>query len=449
MSKEQFDKKIDFLARKAAENYSLPFTEEAWGKMEALLDKEEKKKRPIIWWWSATAILLLAGIGYFLLNHQNNKNTSDSLSEHKTIEHLDNNNNQKNNSIVSNNFESDNKLAKKDTKENNNSKKLQNTINENSGTIKTNGTAAISNSNSETNAKQKTSYKSITSLNKTNRIRIKSNNEIVASNAHSRNAVIEETPLLDNYLKKKIANNEFYTTSMASQNDLKLIKDNLPQASNIFTTDNTKNTALKKQSSSFINELEVGLLAAVDVSSVSFKQADKISTNFGVLLSYPISKRISISSGFAVSNKIYSADSNSYKNPSTPNSHYLITGIDAKCLVYEIPINIQYLLKDNKNSSWVGIAGLSSYLMKKENYDYYYLYYGNPKKLTYEVNNENNHYFSILNLAIAYRKKINNQFSYQIMPFSKIPLAGVGKGKVNLYTLGLAATINYSIGKKK
>lgn len=446
MSKEQFDKKIDFLARKAAENYSLPFTEEAWDKMEELLHKEEKKKRPAVWWWSATAILLLAGIGYFLLNHQNNKNSFDSLSENKTIEQLDNNNNQKNNPIDSNRFESNDKLAKKDTKENNNNK-LQNTINESSAIIKTNSTKAISNSNSETNTKQKTSYKSITSLNKTNSRRIKSNNKMVASDADSRNVAIEET-LLDNYLRRKLANNEFYTKSMALQNDLKLIKDNLPQASNIFTTDNSKNTALKKQSSSFINKLEIGLLAAADISSVDFKKADKISTNLGVLLSYPISKRISVSGGFAISNKIYSADSNNYKNPSAPNSHYLITGIDAKCLVYEIPINFQYLLRDNKKSSWLGIAGLSSYLMKKENYDYYYSYYGNPKKLTYKVNNENNHYFSILNLAIAYRKKINNQFSYQIMPFSKIPLAGIGKGKVNLYTLGLAATFNYSIGKK-
>ena len=64
MSKRQFEN-IEEHIRKAAENFSPPVNEEAWQKMEILLDKEfaEKRRRPHTWLW----LLLLIVVGVYML----------------------------------------------------------------------------------------------------------------------------------------------------------------------------------------------------------------------------------------------------------------------------------------------------------------------------------------------------------------------------------------------
>ena len=68
MDKPQSDH-IENVIRQAAENVSTPFKEEAWKKMEVLLDKEfRKRRRPaVIWRWS---LLLLAGASQFSMDTQ-------------------------------------------------------------------------------------------------------------------------------------------------------------------------------------------------------------------------------------------------------------------------------------------------------------------------------------------------------------------------------------------
>jgi hypothetical protein len=80
--------------------------------------------------------------------------------------------------------------------------------------------------------------------------------------------------------------------------------------------------------------------------------------------------------------------------------------------------------------------------MKSEQYDYNYTWYNQPRKTTYTIENKNNHLLSILNVAIGYRRQLGKQLSYQFAPFLKIPLTGIGEGKVNLYSAGLQLSVN-------
>ncbi len=115
--------------------------------------------------------------------------------------------------------------------------------------------------------------------------------------------------------------------------------------------------------------------------------------------------------------------------------------INADCNVFEIPLTLQYNFKQVKNHNWYGGMGFSSYLMKKEIYDYQYKGASGQVwsyKRTYK--NENENYFSVLTLSGGYQYKLNNRISFLAEPFLKIPIKGIGAGKVKLNSAGLMVT---------
>ena len=78
-------------------------------------------------------------------------------------------------------------------------------------------------------------------------------------------------------------------------------------------------------------------------------------------------------------------------------------------------------------------------------YNYYYKYSaGGPtiqKKRT--ILDENKHYFSVLTLSGGYQKNIGKSFSIMAEPYIKLPLSGVGYGKVKLNSGGLLISVAY------
>ncbi|RZK47599.1 MAG: hypothetical protein EOO94_00200 [Pedobacter sp.] len=66
-----------------------------------------------------------------------------------------------------------------------------------------------------------------------------------------------------------------------------------------------------------------------------------------------------------------------------------------------------------------------------------------------ERRNQNQHYLSVVDLSATYFIKIKKeQLHLGFEPFVKIPLAGVGEGKVNLKSSGISLRLRYDIDKK-
>jgi len=193
---------------------------------------------------------------------------------------------------------------------------------------------------------------------------------------------------------------------------------------------------------SFFSKFEVSAFSAADISAIDLSLKEPKSITFGIGLSYQITKKLSIATGFGVSRKLYAADSADYKNQPWVAASYKLKTVDANCLVYELPINLQYQFAQSKKASWLAVGGVSTYFMKSESYDYNYMYYNMPRKTNYTIEDKNNHLFSILNLAVGYRRQLSKQLSYQLTPFVKIPLTGIGEGQVKLYSAGLQLSLN-------
>ena len=194
----------------------------------------------------------------------------------------------------------------------------------------------------------------------------------------------------------------------------------------------------KKPKKNIAGNFGITFSAGPDLSFVKLNKIGKATITYGAGLSYNFGKRLTVSTGFYVSKKIYAATPDQYNAVIYPN----LTGIDADCKIYEIPLSLSYNFGQRKNHSWFGSTGLSSFLMKTENYDYLYK---TPTGYTYNykrtIKNENKHYFAVLTLSGGYQYQFSKRISLQAGPYVKIPLSGVGLGKIKLNSSGILFTL--------
>ncbi len=179
--------------------------------------------------------------------------------------------------------------------------------------------------------------------------------------------------------------------------------------------------------------------AGPDFSSIDFNEPGEWRMAYGVGVMYSLSKKISLRTGFFAGRKIYTADPDDYQSNYNPPP--TLQKIEANCLVYEIPLDVLYSFPKVKKHNWFVAGGLSSYLMKEETYDYVHKYpSGQVHYTTIEYKNENAHFFSVANLSGGYQYHLSDRFSLMAEPYVKIPLTGVGQGKVQLNSGGILFT---------
>lgn len=83
-----------------------------------------------------------------------------------------------------------------------------------------------------------------------------------------------------------------------------------------------------------------------------------------------------------------------------------ITRVNAECRVYEIPLLLRYDLRQQTKTTYFVAAGLSSYLMKKEDYQYYYKRNGAAYNARANYTG-NKHLFAALGISVGAEKNIS------------------------------------------
>lgn len=196
-----------------------------------------------------------------------------------------------------------------------------------------------------------------------------------------------------------------------------------------------------------LRSITVTLVAAPDITTVRFKDPDAVSTNAGVLLSVPITRRLSLVTGAVWANKLYQATPADYKpSPDYWDGKRQPDVIAAACRVLDIPVNLQYQVLGWGRNMLSVQAGLSSYLMLNEEYTYTYYYPGRePYRNTRAFSNENRHWFGIQNLSVGYARQLSPAITIGAEPFVKIPLASIGEGRVKLTSAGVFFTAGFTL----
>jgi len=203
-----------------------------------------------------------------------------------------------------------------------------------------------------------------------------------------------------------------------------------------------KNRQLAIRKSSFF----ISLSAGPDVSFTVNDKTGRMKFLGGAGIGFTFKEKFTLRTGFYSSRKIYTSSPENYHAPSSFYTYYPnMQWIEADCKVYEIPVNLSYHFSSNARQSFFATAGLSTYLMKEETYDYYYKYWvaGPTVHKEYTHYNANKHFFSVLNLGAGYQHNISKEFSIVVEPYLKLPLKGIGYGKVKLNSGGVLFTLSF------
>ncbi|GAB2520031.1 hypothetical protein GCM10027085_07390 [Spirosoma aerophilum] len=190
-----------------------------------------------------------------------------------------------------------------------------------------------------------------------------------------------------------------------------------------------------------------------DLSSVGLRNFSRPGTNVGVLLEYRIASRWSLQAGVIQSTKVYEAYPSDYKAPS--GSYVDMVGskvgsIDARCNMFDIPINLRYdfVLRPRNSglspSRWFINSGVTSYYIKQEDYVYNYTGYVHNAVPAWSTKT-GGYGFSQLNLSVGYERALTKRLSWQVEPFMKMPLKGVGFFKINLLSTGTFFSLRYKL----
>lgn len=190
----------------------------------------------------------------------------------------------------------------------------------------------------------------------------------------------------------------------------------------------------------------VALVGAPDVSTVRFFSIEKPMANVGVVLEYRLTSRLRVSTGLLRSTKQYVArradyDFGAYAANIT---HRYFDDVDGSCTVLDVPLNLRYDLLTRPQYRLYGSAGLSSFFMQREQYSYAYTENYRPGYWQGEYVNVNRHYLSVLNLSAGYERALSARWSLQAEPYLKLPLAGIGNGKLRLTSAGVFLGVKYS-----
>lgn len=151
------------------------------------------------------------------------------------------------------------------------------------------------------------------------------------------------------------------------------------------------------------------------------------------MLQYRFAQKWSVESGILVADKMYAARPEDYHSPITYSGLY---NINARCRVFDVPVNIRYDFLQRGSSQAFISTGLSSFWMQKEEYEYQFTTAGTPQKSERTLYNQNRHYLSIANILAGYEHTWKN-ISLQVSPYLKLPLTGIGFGKVRLLSSGV------------
>jgi Outer membrane protein beta-barrel domain len=206
-----------------------------------------------------------------------------------------------------------------------------------------------------------------------------------------------------------------------------------------LTSDRTpivKPSDRQKQPSVKTSHLYLSLMAGVDQSNIKMQKTSSPGYTTGVLATYQFSSRFSVEAGAFLDQKSYYTKGAYFKTKLYYNAN--IQSVDGTCQMIELPVQLKYRFGQSQDRYWYATTGLSSYLMKKENYDYTYTTTSTTPYEGYKsYRNSTNNWFSVLRVSGGYSRNIGRLGSIRIEPYLGLPLNGLGIGKLPITSAGL------------
>lgn len=192
------------------------------------------------------------------------------------------------------------------------------------------------------------------------------------------------------------------------------------------------------------SDLSVGLIASTDLNGAGSFQQAAIGDNIGVMLTMHVIGNWNVTTGAMYAKKPYNVPFSQYPAAGTYPFMGQPNRVHADYRMLDLPININYIVSNGRDSRVLVDAGISSYMMLQEKYYYEYGVLDNETK-ELSVNDHDNQWLSIVNFGITYQKRLGSNLSIDFEPYIKFPVNRIGYGQVRLQSLGLALKLNWGV----
>ncbi len=412
------DKHIDDFFRDGSEQHAFPYKESSWDKMELLIEKDKKKKA--FGFYLLGFILLLALVSGLLHKNTSTESKTEAVPQTEIAETSNAIKTNHKSQVLNKNTAKKQSLVQKEKLLNTTKKEIVKKKPTTSSAQKQNLTLASNEKDS--NDLQKKVKKAIAqdiSMNK--------NNSRDDSRDDLNTTIIEKEPIADN--------KNFDTPSLAALNgiSLKAFEEKVP----LFKNTSVSFNDIKITNSHFA----LAIVGGMEYSSVGLMNKSKAGYRLGAEISYQFKNKFEIGSGMIISQKKYITESKNYSfSEAGLMDDIMPEMVHGKCDVIEIPVEFSYYLNSYDKSTFYFSLGASTFLMRKEWYDFEYekMYDEMDELPRYSADNGiNKHLFGVGTIAVGYQKNINKRMAFQLEPYFQIPFTGIGMGQVNLVSGGL------------
>ncbi|MEX2574997.1 MAG: hypothetical protein WD317_11895 [Balneolaceae bacterium] len=190
--------------------------------------------------------------------------------------------------------------------------------------------------------------------------------------------------------------------------------------------------------------ISAGLIMSPDLSTVgSISNFYDPGFKIGLTAEYNLTPALSVAAGVIHSKVRYVA----HRGDHQPSSYWaggtMPDRTVGECLLLDIPVTLKFNFLNLSRSRFFTTAGLSSYIMLNEDYQFSYDSYSAGMEQGWSGKTRTAHWMSNAGFSIGYELDVHSNWSLRAEPFVKIPLKGVGWGNVKLYSMGSFVSFNY------
>lgn len=449
------DNELDRLSREAADQYDVEMSTSGWDALERKLDQElpqERRKRRLLFWWWLPGLLLLGGAMWGVITWSGR---GENIEDHKAPVTGTN----KRNPIVNTDSKNGSPLKETGVAESRSGRERVTPVS--GGTSADHDQARTTTAGRQATDAPGSNHSLSTGRSNTTQTPVSQYTKGFPPVKNT--AVIPTKPAADTYIPSTqdqqlpgTVTRDFpepkssITDSPAILDNRSTPKTSITDPTATTVLDETRTTANKKPQtpSSRRNTFYTTVLAGADFSNVKFSSAGRTGFNAGVQVGYYITDRLSINTGLVYNAKNYKARGKDF-TPKGAMVYYDIYRIEGGCNMLDIPVNVRYDLGIKTRSRFFISAGVSSYLMNKEDYEYYYYYNGNPGSRNWSTKENSNYLFSILNFSGGIEQQVGKRLHFMAEPYLKLPVKGVGTGNIQLNSFGINLGLKYQFGKNR
>jgi len=192
--------------------------------------------------------------------------------------------------------------------------------------------------------------------------------------------------------------------------------------------------------------ISAGLALSPDFSTVgSLSRFHQPGFRTGVNLELELGRGFALQTGLMPARVYYIARGEDQNAPVYWNTSGLPELVTAACTLLDLPLTFKYEVKQFSRSRLYATAGLSSYYMVSERYQFQYGEGYSGRMENWSNRTGTFHLFSNAGLSVGYELDLHPGWSLRAEPFIRLPVRDVGWGNVRLYSMGSFISLHYRL----